>query len=137
MINFSSIAYNVKGERNIFINHGFWEPKWVTGVGRNIKRVHISEVSTFFRKFLSYNKDMAIEFLKKNEVENLKKLNHVPYRELREALRLDNRKQMEFDRLHKIKDVVYQGIHDSDLTNLRVQTTGKPEENIGLYLFSS
>jgi hypothetical protein len=130
---------------NVVLLRGFWEPKWVDNKGKPVPLKHVHH---FFLQYLRRNADAAINFLKTNEEGRLRDLlskkgkkstkitfnMHVPYRELREALRIHPRKILltqELTKSHPGKPI-YEAIHDDDLALFRVKNDLSGQE-YGLY----
>lgn len=124
---------------NVLILRGFWEPKWVKG--QSGVPVSFQEVRHFFLEYLNRKPEDALKFLIENEggeidhmprgrlqglIPNGYGLNtHVPYQELREALRIHPIKKLMVTELLGAdpKRAVYEAIHDSDLVHLRTKNS--------------
>lgn len=131
---------NLDDDRDILLLRGFWQPEWEKKVSGRWKTILIKEVRHFFLEYLKYAPEDAIEFLLKNEENLLRKEfnSHVPYQELREAIRVHPVKR-EIVRELRTKDPdrpIYEAIHDNDLTHLRTTTDGSAYKGgQGLYTY--
>lgn len=148
-------------DKNVLFLRGFWEPKWQKKINGVWKTIKFKEVQHYFIEYLKRSKDGALKFLKENEGGEIngeqkgrikgifskhesdqKKTKitmntHVPYQELREALRTHPLKKamvQELKNIHPGKPI-YEAIHDSDLVGLRLIADGHFSTNppIGLY----
>lgn len=147
-------------DKNVLLLRGFWEPKWEKKTTRGWTSVPLKEVRHFFLEYLNHNKENALKFLIENEGgesqgeqkgrikgilpekkkdKNKSKITlntHVPYQELREAIRTHPLKKAMVEELknkNKGKSL-YEAIHDSDLVGLRIVTDGiSANTGIGLY----
>lgn len=152
-------------DKNILILRGFWEPKWEKKVRGKWQVTPLKEVRHYFLEYLKNNQENALNFLIENEggeingkqVGRLKGIfpeekkskikkkkgkitfnTHVPYQELREAIRIHPNKEAMVKELRKENEdrLVYEAIHDNDLTHLRVETDGSNSGNkVGLYSY--
>lgn len=134
-----STVNKVEKAENIFVRATLWEPSWKYTNGT---KVNFSKVEEYFQKLVQYDNDkkthLAERFLTETEYQSEWK-QQIPYRELRELLRTDKEKSIVIKKLREKfpEKPIYQCIHDSDITNLRIRTKGKGHfiENIGLYSY--
>ncbi len=110
----------------LLVERVFWEPKWVTTRGQEVP---LKEVHLYFLNYLDTNPEAALAFLKKQEFDVLKKhLNaFVPYRDLREVIRISAQRIQCMKNLFGSRPYVYEAIHDGDIMGLR------GTDGIGLY----
>lgn len=122
---------------SVLIMRAFWEPKWV----KRGNSVSFKEVRHFFLEYLRRDPDNALNFLIRQEGdilgETLGGSAHVPYRQLREAIRIHPVK-ISMTALLKRKNPgasLFEATHDSDLVQLRIQRDGDVLSADGLYSF--
>lgn len=124
-------------DSSVLLIRAFWEPKWVKR-GTNVP---LKEARHFFLEYLKRDPENAINFLIKNEGDTLGETlggaSHVPYRQLREAIRIHPVKQFMVDRLRgrNLSAALFEATHDSDLVQLRIQRDGNTLPADGLYSF--
>ncbi|MBX9804426.1 MAG: hypothetical protein K2Y18_01585 [Alphaproteobacteria bacterium] len=144
-------------DKNIVLLRGFWEPKWQKKVNGRWYDVPLKEVRHFFLEYLRRNKEKALEFLIENEGGDLNGVpkgrlkgifptgkskitfnTHVPYQELREAIRVHPSKLAMAKALREKNQgsTLYEGVHDSDLVGLRVVSGGSSLSTAGTGLYS-
>lgn len=124
-------------DSSVLIMRAFWEPKWV----KRGNSVSFKEVRHFFLEYLRRDPENALAFLIRQEGdilgETLGGSAHVPYRQLREAIRIHPVKISKAAQLKRQnrRASLFEATHDSDLVQLRIQRDGSSFPADGLYSF--
>lgn len=102
----------------LLVERVFWEPKWVTTRGQEVP---LKIVRLYFLNYLDTNPSAALAFLQGQEFGVLKQhLNaFVPYRDLREVIRMSAQRIQCMKNLFGERPYVYEAVHDGDIMGLR------------------